>query len=149
MVVAKESEVAERMLHTGGQQIQGNETRNFRDQGPRMGEKRGGGPWASWTAQDLFAWTRTDDEPRKSGMCGYIASARSADVSAMRSADVSDPGTARLRGSGLLAPRHRMATVACSMPAFVYLRVARKRKFSTLSLRSAVENGSFFFHLNP
>ena len=37
-------------------------------------------------------------------------------------------GTARLRGSGLLAPRHRMATVACSMPASVYSRVARKRK---------------------
>ena len=52
------------------------------------------------------------------------------------------PGTMRLRGSGLLAPRHRMATVACSMPASVYLRVARKRKFSTLSIRSAVENGS-------
>ena len=29
------------------------------------------------------------------------------------------------------------------MPASVYSRVARKRKFSTLSLRSAVENGSF------
>ena len=30
------------------------------------------------------------------------------------------------------------------MPASVYSRVARKREFSTLSLRSAVENGSFF-----
>ena len=35
------------------------------------------------------------------------------------------------------------ASVACSMPASVYSRVARKRKISTLSLRSAVENGSF------
>ena len=42
MVVAKESEVTERMVHTGGEQIQGNETRNFRDRGPRIGEKRGG-----------------------------------------------------------------------------------------------------------
>ena len=33
---------------------------------------------------------------------------------------------------------------ACSMPASVYSRVARKRKFSTLSLRSAFENGSFW-----
>ena len=32
---------------------------------------------------------------------------------------------------------------ARSMPASVYSCVARKRKFSTLSLRSAVENGSF------
>ena len=30
------------------------------------------------------------------------------------------------------------------MPASVYSRVARKREFSTLSLRSAVENGSFY-----
>ena len=67
--------------------------------------------------------------------------ARSADVSSARSADVSDPGTARVCGSGLLAPWHRMATVGWSMPASVYSRVARK--ISTLSLRSAVENGSF------
>ena len=43
MVVAKESDVTERMIHTGGEQIQGNETRNFRDRGPRVGEKGGGG----------------------------------------------------------------------------------------------------------
>ena len=36
-------------------------------------KKRGGGGWASWTAQALFAWTRTHDEPGKSGTCGYIA----------------------------------------------------------------------------
>ena len=45
------------------------------------------------------------------------SAAQSADVSSVRSADVSDPGTARLRGSGLLAPWHRIATVGCSMPA--------------------------------
>ena len=42
-----------------------------------------------------------------------------------------------------------MATIACSMPASVYLRVARKRKFSTLSLRSAVENGSLWKKFQP
>ena len=41
MVVAKESDVTERMIHTGGEQIQGNETRNVRDWGPRP-ENRGG-----------------------------------------------------------------------------------------------------------
>ena len=41
MVAAKESDVTERMIHTGGEQIQGNETRNFRDRGPRIGEKNG------------------------------------------------------------------------------------------------------------
>ena len=43
MVVAKESGVTERIIHTGGEQIQGNETRNFRDRGPRIGERGGGG----------------------------------------------------------------------------------------------------------
>ena len=129
VVVAKESGVTERMIHRGGEQIQGNETRNFRDRGPGIGEKKGGGGWASWTAQALFAWKRTHDEPGKSEACGYIAAG-------LLRADVSFVHRARLRGSGLLAPRHRMATVACSMPASVYSRVARKRKFSTLSLRS-------------
>ena len=40
MVVAKESDVTQRMIHTGGEQIQGNETRNVRDWGPRLGENR-------------------------------------------------------------------------------------------------------------
>ena len=31
------------------------------------------GAWASWTAQALFAWTRTHDEPGKSETCGNIA----------------------------------------------------------------------------
>ena len=31
------------MIHTGGEQIQGNETGNFRDRGPRIGERGGGG----------------------------------------------------------------------------------------------------------
>ena len=46
MVLVKESDGTERMIHTGGEQIQGNETRNFRDWGPRISEKRVGG-WAS------------------------------------------------------------------------------------------------------
>ena len=40
------------------------------------------------------------------------------------------PSTARLRGSGLLAPRHR-----CSMPASVYSRVVQKIKSSSKSTR--------------
>ena len=72
MVVAKESDVTERMIHTGGEQMQGNETRNFRGRGPRISEKKGVG-WASWTAQAVFAWTRTHDEPGKSETCSYIA----------------------------------------------------------------------------
>ena len=42
VVVAKKSDVTERMIHTGGEQLQGNETRNFRDGGPRIGEKKRG-----------------------------------------------------------------------------------------------------------
>ena len=57
MVVAKESDVTEHMIHTGGEQIQGNETRNVRDWWPETRRKTGEGGWASWTAQALFAWT--------------------------------------------------------------------------------------------
>ena len=71
------------------------------------------------------------------------SSARSADVFAMRSADVSDWGTARLLGSGQFAPRHRTATVACSMPASVYSRVAQKKKIFTSFTSCSRENGSF------
>ena len=144
---AEGSDVTERMIHTGGEQIQGNETRNFRDRGPRIGENwGGGGGGASWTAQALFPWTRTHVKPRRLGKCGYIAAGvlHGALMCLPRAADVSDPGIVRLRGSGLvlLAPWHRMATVTSLMPASVYSHVARK-KISTLSLRSAVENGSF------
>ena len=119
------------MIHTGGEQIQGNETRNFRDWGPRIG-KKGGGGWASWTAQALFAWTRTHDEPGNSETCGYIA------AGLLRSGvTFGHRAPARFWTVGA------KALVACSMPASVYSRVARKRKFSTLSLRSAVENGSY------
>ena len=54
MIVAKESDVTERMIHTGGEQIQRNETRNFR-RGGRESAKGGGGGWASSTGQALFA----------------------------------------------------------------------------------------------
>ena len=64
-------------------------------------------------------------------------------MSAAHTADVSNPVTACLGGSGLSVPWHRMATASCSMLASVSSRVTRKRKFSTLSLRSAVENSSY------
>ena len=70
MVVAKESDATECMIHTGGEQLQGNETRNVRDHGPRISKNKVGG-CSSWTAQALFAWTRTHDEPRKSWSGGY------------------------------------------------------------------------------
>ena len=116
MVVAKESDVTERMTHAGGEQIHGNETRNFIDRGPRIGEKGGG---ASWTTLALFAWTRTHDEPRRSGKCGYIAAGLLCAVlmgliRAPRACPVLD----------CLAPWHCTAMVACSMPASVCSRVA-------------------------
>ena len=58
MVVAKGSDVTERMIHTGGEQIQGNETRNFRDRGPRIGEKKGVGKLDSTSS------LRLDKDPR-------------------------------------------------------------------------------------
>ena len=72
MVVAKESDVTEHMIHTGGEQIQGMRHATL-ETGGRDSAKTGEGGWAGWTAQALFAWTRTHDEPGKSGTFGYIA----------------------------------------------------------------------------
>ena len=47
MVVAKESDVTKRMMHTGGEEIQENQTRNFRDRGPRIDGQMGGGGGAA------------------------------------------------------------------------------------------------------
>ena len=58
VVVAKESVVTERMIHTGGEQIQRNETRNFRDRGPRNGEIKGVGKLDSTSS------LRLDKDPR-------------------------------------------------------------------------------------
>ena len=143
MVVAKKSDVTERMIHTGGEQIQRNETRNFRDRGPRIGEGGGG---ASWTAQALFAWTRTHDEPRRLGKCGYIAAGllRAALMCLLRAA-LTCPIRAPRACAILDCWRHGIAwqrsPARCLLP--VYSRDAQKRKCSPLSLRSAVENGSF------
>ena len=59
MVIAKESDVTERVIHTGGEQIQGNETRNFRHRGTRISEKRG------WVGK-LYSTSslRLDKDPR-------------------------------------------------------------------------------------
>ena len=60
MVVAKESDVTEHMIHTGGEQIQGNGTRTVRDWGPRLGENRGG-----WVGKlDSTRSLRLDKDPR-------------------------------------------------------------------------------------
>ena len=89
---------------------------------------------ASWTAQALFAWTRTHDEPGKSGTCGYIAAGSSADVSSRHCATARfwTVGAKASHGNGRLLD-------ACYR---VFARCAKK-KISTLSLRAAVENGSF------
>ena len=60
VVVAKESDVNERMIHTGGEEIHGNETRNVRDWGPRLGENRGG--WVG--TLDSTSSLRLDKDPR-------------------------------------------------------------------------------------
>ena len=124
------------MIHTGGEQIQGNETRNFRDRGPRIGEKEGGGGGqAGQHKLSSLNWTRTHDEPGKSGTYSYIAAGLLRDdVSFGHCAPAQfwTVGAKASHGNGHLLD-------AC----FMYSRIARKRKFSTLSLRSAVENGSF------
>ena len=112
MVVVKESDVTERMINTGGEQIQGNETRNFRDRGPRIGEKRVGGV-GKLDSQALFAWTRTHDEPGKSETCDYRAAGL-----------VRSGMTFGHRALARFWTVGAKASVACSMPACVYSCVA-------------------------
>ena len=98
VVVAKESDVTERIIHTGGEQIQGNHVRHatLETGGRESAKKRGGG--VSWTAEALFVWIRTLDEHSRSGKCGYLA----ADL--LRAALTCPIQAPPLRGSGLLAP---------------------------------------------
>ena len=71
MVVAKESDVNERMTHTGGEQKKRKWYTKLQRPGAENWRKRG--CWASCTTQALFALTRTHYKPRKSGKCGSIA----------------------------------------------------------------------------
>ena len=48
------------MIHTSGEQIQANETRNFRNRGARIGEKKGGGVGKLDSTRSL----RLDKDPR-------------------------------------------------------------------------------------
>ena len=71
MVVAKESDVTERMIQVESKY---KEMRHATlETGGRESAKTGEGGWVSWTAQALFTWTRTHDEPRKSWSGSYIA----------------------------------------------------------------------------
>ena len=110
--------------------------------GRKSARKRGGG--ASWTAQALFARTRTHGEPRRSGKCGYVdagllctalscllRAALMCPIRAPRACAVLDCWCHVSHGNGRLLN-------ACFR---VFARCAKK-KLSTLSLRSAVENGS-------
>ena len=100
----------------------------------RESAKRGGvGKLDSTSSLCLDKDQRGAQEVREVRLYSCWSAARSADVSAACSVAVSDQGTACLCGSGLLAPWHRMAKVACSLPTFECSCVARKRKISTLS----------------
>ena len=72
MVVAKESDVTERMIHTGGEQIQGKEPHNFRDWGRESAKKRrGGGGGGGQAGQHKLS--SLGQAPGKSGTYGYTA----------------------------------------------------------------------------
>ena len=94
--------------------------------GGRDSAKAGEGGWASWTAQALFAWTRTHDEPGKSGMFGYIAAGLlCADVSFMHRA------LARFWAVGAKASHGNNRLLdACFR---VFARCAKKRIFNSFT----------------
>ena len=56
------------MIHTGGEQIQGNETRNVRDWGPRLGENMGGRVGKLDSTSSL----RLDKDPRWAREVGNV-----------------------------------------------------------------------------
>ena len=125
MVVAKDSDVTEHMIHTGGEQIQGNETRNIRDWGPRLGESRGGrvGKLDSTSSLRL---DKDHDEPGKSGTFSYIAAGLlCADVSFMHRA------LARFWAVGAKASHGNNRLLdACFR---VFARCAKKRIFNSFT----------------
>ena len=60
MVVAKESDVTERMIQKSGEQIQGNETRNFGDRGRESAKREG----ERVDKLDSISSLRLDKDPR-------------------------------------------------------------------------------------
>ena len=94
--------------------------------GGRDSAKTGEGGWASWTAQALFAWTRTHDEPWKSETFGYIAAGLlCADVSFTHCAlaQIWDVGAKALHGNNRLFD-------ACFR---VFARCAKKKIFNSFT----------------
>ena len=94
--------------------------------GGRDSAKTGEGGWASWTAQALFAWTRTHDEPGKSETFGYIAAGLlCADVSFTHCAlaQIWDVGAKALHGNNRLFD-------ACFR---VFARCAKKKIFNSFT----------------
>ena len=63
MVVAKESDVIERMIHTVGEQLQGNETRTLEIGGRESAKKKGGGGGGVGKL-DSTSSLRLDKDPR-------------------------------------------------------------------------------------
>ena len=128
-VIAKESDVTECIAHRDEEQKQGNVIHNFGNKGPKVSEKVGEGEGAG-NPNSTRLWSLGTKDAR----LGKEAGKRGNILAGLLRAVLtwSDPGAAHLRGSGRLAPWRPMATViapACSC-------VRRKRKFSTLSLRS-------------
>ena len=130
------------MIHTVGEQIQGNKTRTLEIGGRESAKKKGGegGGWASWTAQALFGWTRTHDEPGKSGTFGYI-------VAGLLCADVSFTyrALARYWAVGVKASHGNNRLLhACFL---VFPRCAKKRIFNSFTSFSRWK-WFIFNHLN-
>ena len=88
-------------------------------------KRPGGGGGASWTAEALFAWTRTHDEPGKLGTLSYIAAGLlCADVSfAHRACAVLDVGAKASHGNNRLLD-------ACFR---VFVRCEKKKIFNSFT----------------
>ena len=117
MVVAKESGVTDRMIHRGGEQIQGNETRNCRDRGPGIGEKKGGGQAGQHKLSSLGQGPAMSPGSQRHAVIKLLVFC----------ALTCHLCTARLRD--LDCWHQGMAKVACSMPASCTRALRQKENF--------------------
>ena len=107
--------------------------------GGRDSAKTGEGGWASWRAQALFAWTRTHDEPGKSGTFGYIAAG-------LLCADVSFTHRALARFWAVGAKASHGNNRLLDACLRVFARCAKKRIFNSFTSFKPLKMVHFLYH---
>ena len=124
------------MIHTVGEQIQGNKTRTLEIGGRESAKKKGGGVGKLDSTSSL----RLDKDPRWAREVGNVRfySCRSSVCWRV----IHAPRACTVLGCWRQGVAWQQSPAWCLLPCIRALR--EKENFLTLSLRSAVENGSFY-----